>query len=92
MSLTVSFSPEVEARLRERAAASGKDVPTLVREAVEEKLSSTPETQPANTMSNEQWLAEFNAWMREVTSRARNYPPGFLVDDSRESIYEGRGE
>jgi predicted transcriptional regulator len=92
MSLTVSFSPEVEARLRERAAASGKDVSALVREAVEEKLSATPEPKPASKMSNEQWLAEFNAWMREVTSRARNYPPGFVVDDSRESIYEGRGE
>jgi predicted transcriptional regulator len=87
MSLTISFSPEVEARLRERAAASGKDVPTLVREAVEEKLSATtPEIKPRNGMSREQWLAEFNAWVNS------HNPVGHFVDDSRESIYAGRGE
>jgi hypothetical protein len=30
--------------------------------------------------------------MREVAARAGRYPPGFMVDDSRETIYEGRGE
>jgi len=38
MTLLIDLSPEIEAKLYERAAASGKDVPTLVREAVEEKM------------------------------------------------------
>ena len=40
MTLTLSFPPDMEARLRERAAAAGKDVESLVREAIEEKLIS----------------------------------------------------
>ncbi|MCK6484545.1 MAG: hypothetical protein L6R00_10480 [Phycisphaerae bacterium] len=38
MTLEVSLSPDTEAKLRERAAASGKDVVAYVVEAVEEKL------------------------------------------------------
>jgi hypothetical protein len=39
MTLILSFPPEVESRLRELAAAAGKDVESVVREAVEEKLA-----------------------------------------------------
>lgn len=39
MELTVPITPAIEAKLRERAAAAGKDIVTFVREAVEEKLS-----------------------------------------------------
>jgi hypothetical protein len=42
--------------------------------------------------SAEDWNARFDAWMREVVLRASRYPAGFVVDDSREAIYEGRGE
>src|SRR5262245_51325869 len=42
--------------------------------------------------SYEEWAKEFHAWMEEVAARAGRYPPGFMVDDSRETIYEGRGE
>jgi hypothetical protein len=38
MTLTIDFPPETEQKLLARAAATGKDVATLVREAVEEKL------------------------------------------------------
>ena len=31
-------------------------------------------------------------WMAQVQERANRYPAGFVVDDSRESTYEGRGE
>ena len=41
--LSISLLPETEARLRERAAAAGKDPATFVREAVEEMLR-TPQT------------------------------------------------
>jgi uncharacterized protein (DUF1778 family) len=37
MTLEITFAPEEEARLRRRAAAEGKDVPTFVREAALEK-------------------------------------------------------
>ncbi len=38
MTLEIRFAPDEEARLRDRAAADGKDVLTFVREAVIEKL------------------------------------------------------
>jgi hypothetical protein len=34
----------------------------------------------------------FNEWMALARQRANRYPPGFVADDSRESIYAGRGE
>ena len=40
MTLHLSLPPEIEARLRERAAATGKDVETFVLEAVEEMLAA----------------------------------------------------
>lgn len=87
MTVTLSLPPTLEARLRDRAAAAGKDVSTFVREAVEAKLDAAGEIKPEDK-SNEQWLAEFDAWMRDVAARAANYPKGYVVDDSRESIYE----
>ena len=33
-----------------------------------------------------------DAYLREVAERAGRYPEGFVADDSRETIYEGRGE
>ena len=38
MTLRIDLSPELEAKLRERAAAAGKDIAAFAREAVEEKL------------------------------------------------------
>ncbi len=88
MSITIPFTPEVESKLRERAAAEGKDLASFVREAVEERLGVSTDAR----RDSDRWTGEFSAWMREVAARAHSYPPDSTVDDSRESIYEGRGE
>jgi hypothetical protein len=44
MTLTITFPPDTERLLLARAAATGKDVTTLVREAVEEKLRTPSPT------------------------------------------------
>ncbi len=92
MTVTISLPAETEAKLRERAAATGKDVSTLVREAVEEKLSATNGNSATASIPYGRWSAEFTAWMNDVAKRAPMYPPGYVADDSRESIYEGSGE
>jgi len=92
MTVTLTLQPETEAKLRERAAASGKDVSTLVREAVEEKLSAADARKATDDMPYARWFAEFGAWMDDVAKRAPMYPQGYVANDSRESIYEGRGE
>jgi hypothetical protein len=43
-------------------------------------------------LSADQWTKQFAAWMRDVAARAHQYPPGFVVDDSHDTMYEGRGE
>lgn len=84
----ISIPPELEARLCERAARTGKDVQTIVLETLQEKLSSSPVNPmtEARNASAEEWITRFEAWVD-------SHPPwGRFVDDSRESIYAGRGE
>jgi hypothetical protein len=42
--------------------------------------------------SYEEWRQRFDGYLHEVATRADRYPAGFVLDDSRETIYEGRGE
>jgi hypothetical protein len=42
--------------------------------------------------SASEWSTQFDAWMGAVALRANRYPAGFIVDDSRETIYEGPDE
>jgi len=86
VTVTISLPPNTEAKLLSQAAATGNDVPTLVREAIEEKLAVSVE---GLERSDQQWSAEFNAWMHEVEGRAGLYPPGYVADDSREKLYDG---
>lgn len=49
-------------------------------------------TRPATEhLDQASWQAQFDEWMRLVDARAVRYPAGFTLDDSRESIYDGRG-
>ena len=43
-------------------------------------------------LSHEEWQAEMEAWKRDALSRADRYPPGFVLDDSRETMYFGPRE
>ena len=89
MTLTIPLSTETESKLRQRAAALGKDVVEFVRETVEEKLASVHESQvapPSRAAAWERWVAHMRQWAHE------NLTSGHVIDDSRESIYQGRGE
>jgi hypothetical protein len=74
------------------------DVTGLPEEAIRavESLVCQLRDQSASTpppgLWRDAWQAQFDSWMQEVAARAGQYPPGFVVDDSRETIYEGRGE
>lgn len=85
MTLHLSLPPETEARLRERAAAAGKDVETFVRETVEERLAAEQAAR-RHGKSHELWSAELRAWA------ASHEPTTHFVDDGRESIYADRDE
>jgi hypothetical protein len=84
MTLNISLTPEAEAKLRRQAAAAGKDVAAFVLDAVQEKLASVS---PSNeSATHDEWSARFHAWAESFPARSG------LADDSRESIYAGRGE
>jgi len=86
MNVSINFPAEIETRLLRRAAVAGKDVETIVTEFVAECLAheSAP---PAKVATSH---AEFMAKIRAIIDL---HPPwNGSVDDSRESIYAGRGE
>lgn len=87
MTLQIPISPETEAKLREQAAAAGKDLASFVREAVEKLIGEGNGSRHGNgSHSAPQWSEEWHAWA------ASHRKLDHVVDDSRESIYAGRGE
>ena len=74
------------------------DLTGLPQEAIEalstivEALRQHAATRSRTPPDPGSWRRLFDAYLREVAARAGRYPAGFVVDDSRDSIYEGRGE
>lgn len=87
MTLQIPLSPETETKLRERAEAAGKDLATFVREVVEEMVDQDNGTPHGNgSLPPDKWSSEWHAW----ASAHRKLD--HAIDDSRETIYTGRGE
>jgi hypothetical protein len=85
MTLNLQLSPDVEAKLRDLAAQIGSSPETLALEALVEKLSSSAD--PGDSLSPNTRLAEFDDWFTShPVSQAA------VLDDSRATIYNGRGE
>lgn len=85
MNVSIYFPEEIEQSLRSRAAASGQDVETFVRQLVTQQLLED-EPAAARQTSVAEFEKRLDAWI--------NLHPKLdhAVDDSRESIYAGRGE
>ncbi len=88
MTLHIPLSQESETRLREFAAAHGRDVASVVADAIEEKLGTSEDLEGKDKppMTADEWIAELREWA--ASHQRLNY----VADDSRESIYAGRGE
>jgi predicted transcriptional regulator len=82
MTLTLHLSPETESRLRELATLTGRNPEAVALEALREKLSDDSTPLPQSTSA-----AEFKTWLATHPSSSAE-----ALDDSRESIYEGRGQ
>ena len=81
MTLTLQLTPETESRLREWASVTGKNPETVALEALREKLSDENVL-----LSQAASAAEFQTWFVAHPGSCTS-----ALDDSRESIYEGRG-
>lgn len=89
MTLNIPNSAEAEAKPRKQAEAAGTDLAALVLEASEEKLSALDDAAGPNGHQNlpaEEWIARLRRWA------ASHQPLPSEADDSRASIYSGRGE
>jgi hypothetical protein len=82
LALKLHLTDQASERLAQRAAAAGKDVAAVASDLIEQAV----DTDSPNDMPYEQWISEFRAWT------SSHQPVGHFVDDSRESIYDGRGE
>jgi hypothetical protein len=84
MNIVLHLSPETEARLLEQAALFKKPPEEVALKALEEQLDAEPAAAEARTP--QQWVDDFHRWAESH----RRLP--HEADDSRESIYAGRGE
>jgi hypothetical protein len=84
MSLILHLPPETEAKLKEQAAATGQAPEELALRVLEEQLVTPAQT--ALPASADEWIADIRAWAESHRRLPRD------ADDSRESIYAGRGE
>ena len=77
MTISISLSKELEEKLKERAAAAGKDAETFAREALEEKLA-LPQT-----------FAELLAPIREETQRLGTTEEELesLIEEVRDEVF-----
>ena len=82
MALTLKLSPETEKKLREKAARAGQTLEACLEQLAAESSAGGS----AATLSAKEWAVQFRAWIESHKSLAT------AADDSRESIYEGRGE
>ena len=87
MTLHLELPTEIEQALRAHAEAVGQPIDTVVAECVAQRLA---EPEPAAKPSPRLSKAEFAARLHRLATQYRG--PGEALDDSRETIYAGRGE
>ena len=85
MNVSINFSSEIETQLLRRAAAAGQDVESFVRQVVTESLAEQSAEMPPKKVPSE-FRERMESWIA-LHPKLDN-----VIDDSRESIYVGRGE
>jgi predicted HicB family RNase H-like nuclease len=83
MNLRIDLPPSLEQSLRQRASEAGMDVESFVMQSIRETLNEADVPLRPST-------SDFGAWLSEVRSLVPQV--SHFIDDSRESIYAGRGE
>ncbi len=85
MTVQLNLPPDVEEQLKLRAAAQGRDVSAIVLDLVTNQLANEESTSDRRLSSE-----EFKQRLHAMANRFPGF--GANIDDSRESIYAGRGE
>ena len=82
--LIVNLSEDLASRLQTCAKGQGRDIETVALHLLEQGLNSPSIKSESKKMPYEEWKREFDEWIK---SRPKI---DVVVDDSRETIYEGR--
>jgi hypothetical protein len=80
-SVNVPISESAKQQLRRRASEQGVPLEEFARTVLEREAGT-----PVAPQSSEDWVAEWREWSSNRPRRELS------LDDSRDAIYEGRGE
>ena len=86
MNVNINISPEVEEALRRRAEAASQDVETFLAHIIAEEVADDQAAAGQAEHSHEEFMARIHRLIELHGVRQSEF------DDSRESIYSGRGE
>jgi hypothetical protein len=93
MTITISISTQAEALLRERAAAQGEEIGRVAAQLLERAVSGDGKNGHGQlTGERGERVAAWNSFVAGMQEWGKTLPAGHVVDDSRASIYAGRGE
>jgi predicted transcriptional regulator len=84
MSITIHLPADTEEKLRQAASRRGQTLEHYLQQLA--ISSAVDEVALPAGQSVAEWIAEWRAWAASHTALPH------VADDSRESIYEGRGE
>jgi hypothetical protein len=89
MSVILKLPPETELILKKKAAHAGQTLEAYLEQLAErhaQVVGNSTLAVPPSKLAADQWVDQLRAWA--ASHRALQT----MVDDSRETIYEGRGE
>ena len=88
----ITVPEDVFRRLSELAASLNIPVDAFALPALRRLVDETDAARLETPLplTGEAWQAAMEEWRRAAASRAHRYPPGFVLDDSRETIYRER--
>ena len=92
MTVKLDLPPRTEQLLKEQAARAGQTLEVYLKELAEREAQAIHGTSPvdgnvlSSQLSPDEWVTQWYAWAE------RQLPRAVVLDDSRESIYAGRGE
>jgi hypothetical protein len=92
-SQVIDPSEDTFGRLTVRAAVLNICVDDLFQPVIDGLADDGASTlEQPGPLTGDSWWADLEAWKRHAESRAGRCPPGFVLDESRESIYRGRDD
>jgi hypothetical protein len=83
----ISIPHDLFRRLSDQAKALNRSVDEYILPTLQKLAEYGQPLSGSKPLSDEEWEREMEAWDRDAEELARRLPPGFQVDDSRESMY-----